>query len=138
MMASLCWILFLRSMCKSSHPKPFPWQTPRRLLFIPSYQPSYVNLLHSIAPSPHGSKSARFPTFRAALLFAQEYGILSASLEDRPFVPIGSVIFGGRYASGVPEGMRRAFRKWEDGGLNGVGRECRVVGLTECLEVVRR
>lgn len=52
-------------------------------------------------------------------------------------MPVGSVVFGGRYANGIPEGMSRAFRKWDDGGLNGVGRECRVVGLTECLEVVR-
>ena len=50
------------------------------------------------------------PSFRAALLFAQEYGILIASSEDRPFVPAGSVNLG----RDAPEGFKRAFRKWEE------------------------
>ncbi|KAL8791826.1 MAG: hypothetical protein Q9195_005562 [Heterodermia aff. obscurata] len=50
------------------------------------------------------------PSFRAALTFAQEYGILVASAEDRPFVPAGSVVLG----RDAPESCKRAFRKWED------------------------
>ncbi|KAL8824140.1 MAG: hypothetical protein Q9191_005270, partial [Dirinaria sp. TL-2023a] len=60
---------------------------------------------------PSNPKSL-LPTFRAACEFAQEYGILVASAEDRPFVPVSHVVLGKQ---GVPEGVRHAFRKWDDG-----------------------
>jgi len=71
------------------------------------------------------------------LLFAQEYGILTASAEDRPFVPLGSVVVCSRNASGaevetVPEGMMRAFRKWDGSGT----KECKVMPLTAALEAM--
>ncbi|KAJ9638365.1 hypothetical protein H2199_007052 [Coniosporium tulheliwenetii] len=47
--------------------------------------------------------------FSTALLFAQEYGILAASLEDRPFVPVSTVVM-----EGVPRDMKAVFRRWED------------------------
>ena len=62
---------------------------------------------HRIVTAKAGSL---LPSFRAALIFAQEYGILVASAEDRPFVPAGSVILG----RDAPERCKHAFRKWED------------------------
>lgn len=93
--------------------------------------------IRSLLPAPQ-HKSTESAAFRAALVFAQEYGILAASAEDRPFVPVSSVVICSRSGSpnvkevesGVPEGMRRAFRKWDDG--KGLG-ECRVLTLTAAL-----
>jgi hypothetical protein len=70
------------------------------------------------------SVSTPYTRLQASLLFAQEYAILGASLEDRPFVPPCTVVFlsgsGGPNDLNIvpvpaPEGIRRAFRKWEDG-----------------------
>ena len=47
--------------------------------------------------------------FATALLFAQDYGILVASLQDRPFVPKTTVVL-----EGVPRDMKAAFRRWDD------------------------
>lgn len=71
-------------------------------------------------------------------MFAQEYGILAASAEDRPFVPVSSVVICSRTRSAnveaveaIPEGMRRAFRKWDDAkGLV----ECRILSLAAALK----
>ena len=71
-------------------------------------------------------------------MFAQEYSILAASAEDRPSVPVSSVVICSRSKSlgvkdrdSLPEGMRRAFRQWNDGkGLS----ECRVLPLAAALE----
>jgi hypothetical protein len=63
-----------------------------------------------------------------ALIFAQEYGLLSASLEDRPFIPTGKIVLGG-----VPEGMRRAFRSWDDR-KTPTAREDKMLDLHEALE----
>ncbi|KAF6238479.1 hypothetical protein HO173_003447 [Letharia columbiana] len=93
--------------------------------------------IRSLAPAPQ-HKSTESAAFRAALVFAQEYSILAASAEDRPFVPVSSVVICSRGGSpnvkeveDIPEGMRRAFRKWDDG--KGLG-ECRVLPLTAALE----
>ena len=71
-------------------------------------------------------------------MFAQEYGILAASAEDRPFVPVSSVIICSRSTSpnvkeaeDIPEGIKLAFRKWDDG--KGFG-QCRVLSLATALE----
>ena len=71
-------------------------------------------------------------------MFAQEYGILAASAEDRPFVPVSTVAICSRTRSQnqedvehIPEGMRQAFRNWDDG--KGLG-ECRVLPLAAALE----
>lgn len=95
--------------------------------------------IRTLSPAPH-QKSTESSAFRAALLFAQEYGILAASAEDRPFVPACAVVVCSRNVSGkeeevvgrVPEGVRRAFRKWDGGCVGG----CRVVGLSEALEAM--
>ena len=98
----------------------------------PAYHSSspFVPISHPlIARSVVTAKSANLlPSFRAALIFAQEYGILIASAEDRPFVP-NSVVVLGRDA---PVGMKRAFRKWEE--RRG---PCIVVGLEEALRVTQ-
>jgi hypothetical protein len=52
------------------------------------------------------SKAAEFVT---ALFFAQEYGILAASLEDRPAIPSCTITFYG-----APPDFTAAFRKWEN------------------------
>ncbi|MCJ1394661.1 hypothetical protein MMC18_007541 [Xylographa bjoerkii] len=76
--------------------------------------------------------SSKFPTFRTALHFAQEYGILAASMEDRPFVPVSHVVLGG-----TPSGMKTAFRKWDDShGITREGREV-IIPLTAALEAIR-
>lgn len=51
---------------------------------------------------------ARAAEFASALVFAHEYGILAASLQDRPFIPVGYVSIGG-----VPDSCTVAFRKWD-------------------------
>jgi len=50
---------------------------------------------------------SEYASFQHALLFAQEYGILAAGMEDRPFIPITTVVL-----EGVPKDMRSVFRKW--------------------------
>lgn len=42
------------------------------------------------------------------MVFAHEYGILAASLQDRPFIPKSFVSLGG-----VPDSCRSALRKWD-------------------------
>lgn len=41
------------------------------------------------------------------MVFAHEYGILAASLQDRPFIPKSFVSLGG-----TPDRCQNAFRKW--------------------------
>ncbi|KAK6524876.1 hypothetical protein TWF281_011777 [Arthrobotrys megalospora] len=47
--------------------------------------------------------------FQHALLFTQEYSIMAASNEDRPFVPPSNVVLGG-----APKELKVIFRRWED------------------------
>lgn len=54
--------------------------------------------------------SNSYQDFCTALVFAQEYGILAAGMEDRPFVPVSTVVL-----EGVPRDLRGVFRKWVDG-----------------------
>ena len=90
-----------------------------------------TNLPNSILGAASTSKST---AFRTALFFVQEYGILAASLQDRPFVPVTNIVL-----EGTPRSMKTAFRKWDDArqstrmckdGVEGVT----VVGLNEALE----
>ncbi|KAL9103825.1 MAG: hypothetical protein Q9163_001180 [Psora crenata] len=93
--------------------------------------PSILSL-PTLQPPPH-RRSSKSASFRAALLFAQEYGILAASVEDRPFVPHSSVVLltkDGKSSQEVPEELRWAFRKWDDSRVDG----CKVLGLSEALE----
>jgi len=52
----------------------------------------------------------QYAAFRNALDFAQEYAILAAGMEDRPFVPISTVVL-----EGIPRDLKSVFRKWRDG-----------------------
>lgn len=94
-------------------------------MYFGSHSPTLLyecsNALRSIVGARTSSK---FPTFRAALLFAQEYGILAASMEDRPFVPSGGVVL-----QGAPVGIMNAFRKWKEDGKEEV-----VIAMNEALE----
>jgi hypothetical protein len=72
-------------------------------------------------------------------MFAQEYSILAAGMEDRPMVPFCSVVL-----EGIPKDMKSVFRKWRDGLSPTVvqnnlqrGRSLRVVPLTAALEATR-
>lgn len=62
-----------------------------------------------IVGSQTRSKSS---SFIMALNFAQEYGILSVSMQDRPSIPKSHVLFLGA-AGDVPRGVQIAFRKWD-------------------------
>jgi hypothetical protein len=92
-----------------------------------------------------GSASqSQYAAFCTALLFAQEYGILAASLEDRPFVPVSTVVL-----EGVPRDLKACFRKWKEGqgptiagpgaGHKGLqrGKSLRVVPLNAALDASR-
>jgi hypothetical protein len=52
----------------------------------------------------------QYAAFRNALDFAQEYAILAAGMEDRPFVPISTIVL-----EGIPRDLKSVFRKWRDG-----------------------
>lgn len=88
-----------------------------------------------------GAKAqSQYPAFHYALVFAQEYGILAAGLEDRPFIPISTVVI-----EGIPRDMKSVFRKWREEstptrtqttGLQR-GRSLRVVPLNAALEATR-
>ncbi|KAH8203427.1 hypothetical protein TruAng_002411 [Truncatella angustata] len=87
---------------------------------------------------------AQYASFHNALEFAQEYAILVAGMEDRPFVPVSTVIL-----EGIPKDMKSVFRKWRDadsptimnpsGGGTGLrrGRSLRVVPLNTALLALR-
>ncbi|KAL7936314.1 hypothetical protein V8C35DRAFT_297496 [Trichoderma chlorosporum] len=87
---------------------------------------------------------SQYASFRTALDFAQEYAVLAASMEDRPFIPISTVVL-----EGVPRDLKRVFRKWTDercptllqnpsseAGLKR-GRSLRVVPLTQAILALR-
>ncbi|KPA42945.1 hypothetical protein FLAG1_04131 [Fusarium langsethiae] len=84
---------------------------------------------------------SQYSSFRNALDFAQEYAILAAGMEDRPFVPISTVVL-----EGIPRDLKRVFRFWRDD-LNPTatntstslkrGRSLRVVSLTQALQALR-
>jgi hypothetical protein len=83
---------------------------------------------------------SQFAAFRNALDFAQEYAILASGMEDRPFVPISTVVL-----EGIPRDLKRVFRKWLDeasptamnpaAGLKR-GRSLRIVPLTHALQAL--
>ena len=89
----------------------------------------------------------RYGAFRNALDFAQEYAILASGMEDRPFVPISTVVL-----EGIPRDLKSVFRKWHDGASPTVmpagsgsgsgsgelrrGRSLRIVPLTHALQAL--
>ncbi|KAI0480257.1 hypothetical protein GGR56DRAFT_625283 [Xylariaceae sp. FL0804] len=89
----------------------------------------------------------QYASFRNALDFAQEYAILAAGMEDRPFMPVATVVL-----EGVPRDLKSVFRKWRDdrsptltttqqqpatggGGGGGLrrGRSLKIVSLNQAL-----
>lgn len=52
---------------------------------------------------------SQYSSFHNGLDFAQEYAILAAGMEDRPFVPVSTVVL-----EGIPRDLRSCFRKWRD------------------------
>ncbi|KAI8932937.1 hypothetical protein NX059_010406 [Plenodomus lindquistii] len=82
------------------------------------------------------------PAFSTALLFAQEYAMIAVSEEDRPFMPVTTVVL-----EGVPRDMKAVFRHWDDRlipaaglmrGKLGRGKSLRIVGLEKAIEGTRR
>ncbi|KAK4190120.1 hypothetical protein QBC35DRAFT_491414 [Podospora australis] len=57
-----------------------------------------------------GKSQSQYAAFHNALDFAQEYAILAAGMEDRPFVPVATVVL-----EGIPRDLKAVFRKWRDG-----------------------
>ncbi|KAI1212873.1 uncharacterized protein F4807DRAFT_302810 [Annulohypoxylon truncatum] len=88
-----------------------------------------------------GSRAqSQYSSFHNALEFAQEYGILAAGMEDRPFVPFSTVVL-----EGIPRDMKSVFRKWRDvdsptvtNASTGLkrGRSLRVVPLNQALQAL--
>lgn len=91
-----------------------------------------------------GSRSqSEYAGFHNALDFAQEYAILAAGMEDRPFVPISTVVL-----EGIPKDMKSVFRKWRDADSptkmnppgNGMGlrrgRSLRIMPLNQALQAL--
>ncbi|KAK2590654.1 hypothetical protein QQS21_011653 [Conoideocrella luteorostrata] len=91
-----------------------------------------------------GSRAnSQYSSFRNALDFAQEYAILASSMEDRPFVPVATVVL-----EGIPRDLKRVFRKWDEGKSPTVtnassagqglkrGKSLRVVTLTQALQAL--
>lgn len=83
----------------------------------------------------------QYSSFRNALDFAQEYAILSASVEDRPFVPVSTIVM-----EGIPRDMKRVFRKWSEARSPTVtntyaglkrGKSLRIVSLTQALRALQ-
>jgi hypothetical protein len=75
-------------------------------------------------------------------LFAQDYSILAVSEEDRPFVPVTTIVL-----EGVPRDMKAVFRSWDDGiipaaglihGKLGRGKSLRILGLDKAIDATRR
>ncbi|KAF2749389.1 hypothetical protein M011DRAFT_493102 [Sporormia fimetaria CBS 119925] len=80
--------------------------------------------------------------FSTALLFAQDYSILAVSEEDRPFLPVTTVVL-----EGVPRDMKAVFRSWDDRlipaaglmqGKLGRGKSLKILKLEKAMSVARR
>ncbi|KAL4880187.1 hypothetical protein BJY04DRAFT_228693 [Aspergillus karnatakaensis] len=77
-----------------------------------------------------GDQASNRPAeFASAIVFAHEYGILAASLQDRPFIPRSFISLGG-----APESCRSAFRKWSRRPLQ---RPPQVFPLNAAIDAIR-
>ncbi|KAK1974929.1 gelsolin [Colletotrichum cereale] len=85
---------------------------------------------------------SQYGSFRNALEFAQEYAILASGMEDRPFIPVSTVVL-----EGIPKDLKSVFRKWRDEASPTImpkkttglkrGRSLRVVPLTHALQAMK-
>lgn len=73
--------------------------------------------------------SQRSAEFASAVIFAHEYGILAASLQDRPFIPKTFVSIGG-----LPDSCRSVFRKWSKRSWQ---EPLRVLTLNAAIDAIR-
>jgi hypothetical protein len=96
-------------------------------------------MMSSIVGALSRSQSTAFST---ALMFAQEYSMIAVSEEDRPFMPVTTVVL-----EGVPRDMKAVFRFWDDAsipaaalmrGKLGRGKSLRMMGLNKAIEATRR
>lgn len=91
-----------------------------------------------------GSKAqSQGASFRNALEFAQEYAILASGVEDRPFIPVSTVVL-----EGIPRDLKSVFRKWGQAASPTAtlasptspglarGRSLRIVPLTQALQAM--
>ncbi|RMJ26400.1 gelsolin repeat protein [Aspergillus sp. HF37] len=76
-----------------------------------------------------GQASQRSAEFASAVVLAHEYGILAASLQDRPFIPKTFVSIGG-----LPDSCRSVFRKWNKRSWQP---PLRVLTLNAAIEAIR-
>lgn len=120
----MCWMLSLRCTCKFTPCRIVRWC----LLML-------CSIVGALARS-------QAPAFSTALMFAQEYGILAVSEEDRPFMPVTTIVL-----EGVPRDMKAAFRHWNDAliptaelmsGSLKRGKSLRIVGLEKAIQATRR
>ncbi|KAL1954806.1 hypothetical protein VTO42DRAFT_710 [Malbranchea cinnamomea] len=75
------------------------------------------------------TRSAELAT---ALIFAQEYGILAVSEQDRPFMPKSSVLLDG-----ITDECKRAFRKWDEKHGSSHPKPITVLPLDAAIEAIR-
>ncbi|KAL4787500.1 hypothetical protein BJX76DRAFT_363415 [Aspergillus varians] len=77
-----------------------------------------------------GDQASNRPAeFASAVVFAHEYGILAASVQDRPFIPKSFISLGG-----IPEACRSVFRKWKRRPLQ---RPPQVFPLNAAIDAIR-
>ncbi|KAF2011153.1 hypothetical protein BU24DRAFT_355539 [Aaosphaeria arxii CBS 175.79] len=105
-------------------------------------EPEHIYVLDAFFEVIVGSLSRnQSVAFANALMFAQEYGMLAVSEEDRPFMPVSTVVL-----EGVPRDMKAVFRFWDDAlipaaglmqGKLGRGKSLRIVGLSKAIEATR-
>jgi len=76
--------------------------------------------------------TSRSAEFASALVFAQQYGIVAVSLQDRPFLPKSRVVLNG-----LPEECKPAFRKWEDNDIMNHGKAVKILPLNAAIEAIR-
>ncbi|CAI6336439.1 unnamed protein product [Periconia digitata] len=107
---------------------------PEHIYVLDAFFETYI-----IVGSLARSQAAAFST---ALMFVQEYTMLAVSEEDRPFMPISTIVL-----EGTPRDMKAVFRFWSDtkipaaglmSGKLGRGKSLRIVGLEKAIEATRR
>ncbi|KAK2017694.1 gelsolin [Colletotrichum eremochloae] len=107
---------------------------PSSIYVLDAFFEMYI-IVGKMAQSQYGS-------FRNALEFAQEYAILASGMEDRPFIPVSTVVL-----EGIPKDLKSVFRKWRDEASPTImpkkttglkrGRSLRVVPLTHALQAMK-
>ncbi|KAF8245365.1 hypothetical protein K440DRAFT_646308 [Wilcoxina mikolae CBS 423.85] len=84
-----------------------------------------------------GSQSqSKREEFQVALQFTQAYALLAVSVEDRPFIPVSSVILGG-----APREFKALFRTWDNAKIPTQWQpsrkpSLRLIGLPQAMEAM--